>query len=501
MASREQGGAMTENEENCFFVCLHIESGSNGDKDRLIKIGTNISNNFDVDTAEKNDAPQQSSFKRIFDEFREVMLGYMEMLPVLAAVPSTMMGTFGLRGLLTFLEHIGSEVAAPAGQRRFKIPYEKYSLWENFSVGRRTASLVARQLPKMLLIGVVSALEHYEALAIAECLRIRPEKYLSRDRSVSLSEIIDIGSIDELKNSLLDRDVNSIMRENATEQMRKIEAILESKESISANYEKWNELIEIMERRNLFAHSNGIVNDIYIRNTKKLNAKFDRRIGEELFVTSKYFEESLDNVFEFGCNLIQVMWRKMAPDEQKAADDRLGTLGYSLIERGKYSLAVRVLKLAGRMRGKKEEYRRRMDVVNLANAYRLLGSQLEANATLDAEDWSIVDDAFKVSVSAVRGNVEQVVQLIKMWSPHERVVGMGGFETWPVFYGIRDTEAFKAAFKERFGRDMQPVPMIRNSVMEALQQVDQLLRAKADVTGLGADAAANLSLEDIDILQ
>ncbi|MCX7346413.1 MAG: hypothetical protein NTU78_11845, partial [Alphaproteobacteria bacterium] len=47
-------------------------------------------------------------------------------------------------------------------------------------------------------------------------------------------------------------------------------------DKISKNFEKWPQLMEICERRNLFAHTNGYVSDQYLDGGRKHGYQLER---------------------------------------------------------------------------------------------------------------------------------------------------------------------------------------------------------------------------------
>jgi hypothetical protein len=54
-----------------------------------------------------------------------------------------------------------------------------------------------------------------------------------------------------------------------------------------------------------------------------------------------------------------------------------------------------------------------MNVVDLANAYKLSGDEEKSTEVLALMDWSAVGPEFKVSIAVVKGDVDEVVRLIE----------------------------------------------------------------------------------------
>jgi hypothetical protein len=59
------------------------------------------------------------------------------------------------------------------------------------------------------------------------------------------------------------------------------------------------------------------------------------------------------------------------------------------------------------LRNVSSDLRRRRNIVNLANAYKLSKDDASAIKVLSSEDWSATGDQFKISVAAVKGDASR----------------------------------------------------------------------------------------------
>jgi hypothetical protein len=116
-------------------------------------------------------------------------------------------------------------------------------------------------------------------------------------------------------------------------------------------------------------------------------------------------------------------------------------------------------------------------IVNLANCIRLQNREEEAKQILDREDWSAVDDNFKICVASVYGNIDKVLELMA-------IIGVKGrptkeeYRVWPVFRRIRTDARFVSAFEQIFGE-----PLITSSAVKVVQTADNV---DIEVTDYGA---------------
>jgi len=75
---------------------------------------------------------------------------------------------------------------------------------------------------------------------------------------------------------------------------------------------------------------------------------------------------------------------------------------------------------------------------------------------LGSMDWSAVGPEFKISIAAVRGDIDEVVSWMRRIGANDDLVNAQSYQEWPVFYGVRGEEKFTKAFKQIFGLEYVP---------------------------------------------
>jgi hypothetical protein len=159
-------------------------------------------------------------------------------------------------------------------------------------------------------------------------------------------------------------------------------------------------------------------------------------------------------ICEIGIKLCYVFWRKFAKSERDEADERLNEFCYDLILRRNYSTAEAILSFSTNVLSKSGNDRcRRMMLINQANAVRLQKRPDDASKLLEKDDWSAVSDDFKICVAAVRGDVDEVVTMLKKIGKQGEPSGED-YRTWPVFRGLRSNPKFASAFNDVFGEPL-----------------------------------------------
>lgn len=307
----------------------------------------------------------------------------------------------------------------------------------------------ARNLPQVMIIGLVSAYDAFLSQLLRVVLNKHEEIVLTSEKTIKFSELSQFASIEHARTTLIDREIESVIRESHHEQI----AWMEKRLSITLRKDLaiWPKFIELCERRNLLTHTGGIVSDQYITNCKAQGVDVSSvKAGTRLRVSAQYYSEAVSTVYEMGVKLCHVLWRKFSKEEREDADKALLALGYDLICAREYPIAETLLRFAtSTIKIHAKDQFRRMMVVNLANAVRLQKRESEAKKILEAEDWSAASDEFKICVAAASGQKKEVLDLMSQIGPDGKPTAED-YRTWPIFRGMRTDEDFLETFEKTF---------------------------------------------------
>jgi hypothetical protein len=103
-------------------------------------------------------------------------------------------------------------------------------------------------------------------------------------------------------------------------------------------------------------------------------------------------------------------------------------------------------------------------IVNYANSLNLQKRHEEATKILDAHDWSASDSKFRISVAGVKNDSARVGSLIKEIGSNGSVTDTD-YQEWPVFKNVRETEHFRKAYEDVFGKQFEPlIPTMKVNV-------------------------------------
>jgi hypothetical protein len=344
-------------------------------------------------------------------------------------------------------------------KKEFQIPIEQFNLFNRLDKDFDIAKAAMEILPRNFIVSLVSQYDAYLAELYRTLFKIKPELAFSLDKEFSFQEILKFKSLEDLKSSVIEKDVEKLLRESHFEQLKVLEKritkhtgkefTLTSKLSVLPTF------IEVAERRNLFVHCNGIVSSQYLEVCKKHNVlNIDKiTLNETLKVDPEYFDKAYRTYYEIGVKLCQVLWRKFLPDKIEEADRSINAICYDLLFNGYYELAQTLLKFATEDLPKNgNQSIRKMLVINRALSFYLSGNKDKTKEILDAEDFSIGTE-FKLAVAVLREDfLEAKKNMIKIGLDDE-VFDKEAYQEFPLFKVFRETDEFKEAFKEIFGEN------------------------------------------------
>lgn len=321
-----------------------------------------------------------------------------------------------------------------------------------------------------VITSIVSKFDEFFVSVLIEAYKKNPDWLKHTEKKLSYREVLEIESLDDLKEELIMKEANSLMRDSHNAQI----VFLDKKLSlgITDNFRSWKSFLEITERRNLFTHNGGKVNDVYLSKCKEYGIPIHSKISENttLTATDDYINEAVDLFYELSVRIVQATCRRLYPRSFEEADDRLNDIGYDLLVNERWSMAEKILSFAleipDKMRSKSEmQY---YHVLNMCIALKEQGKDFEK--TLKSIDWAPFHPKFHFAINALRDNHDETAKYMRMDAVHE-IVAEEGFRAWPILRNFRQTEIFKTAYKDIFSKDYDE---------ELINETENELRAQQD---------------------
>ena len=305
---------------------------------------------------------------------------------------------------------------------------------------------------------MVSQFDAYLGRLIRTVFLIKPELLNASERNISFQQLMALGSVDDARDFLLEKEVESVLRESHAEHFRWMEQKLGM--PLRKDLAVWPFFIEVTERRNLFVHTGGRVSSQYLKVCHEHGVSFDKppfkeepRSGDELDVSHQYFMHAYHVLFEIGFKLAHVIWRKLRPDDREEADSNLIDLTYDVLSERDYELAKTLLDFSTvTIKTFSKDDRRRRMIVNRAQAYKWSGDTATANKILEEEDWSATGEHFQLAVAVLSDKYADAAELMRHLGINKKISKVD-YQTWPLFREFCDTPEFAQAYIDVFGEE------------------------------------------------
>ena len=330
-------------------------------------------------------------------------------------------------------------------------------------------------IPKNTVVAMVSLYDAYLANLIECAYTLKPQLLNASEREFSFSDIIAFETIDGLKKHVIEKDVESIIRESHIKQFELLSKKFDVK--LTTDLPSYNDFIEITERRNLFVHTNGKVSSQYLKTCKERPVDHkdkDIEIGEELLATPMYVEHCYKVLFEIGVKLGQVIWRKLDKNLEEA-DDCLINIGYELIKARKYQLACIIMDFSRKpyMKhfNKECEY---VLCVNHALAYYLNSDKEKCKSIIDDVDWSGTDNKYRLAHMVLLEKYDEAAEIMKSIGKNDNM--RFAYAEWPLFNNFRKDQLFKDTYKDIYGKDYEYIEANPTKWEDVIQEAVNMIK-------------------------
>jgi len=274
----------------------------------------------------------------------------------------------------------------------------------------------------------------------------------SSARSISYEDLLEFNSIKNLRNNLIEKEIDKFTRESNLEKFK----MLEDKFNIKLrDFKDWNFFIECSQRRNILIHCDGKVTKQYYDNCKKYEMTPENlKVGDKLVIDEKYLFKSLDIISEVIFILGQTLWRKLFVEELKEADDYLIEYQYELLTLKRWGLCEKIGEFASNLPRVASDAHKIIMNINYCGALKFGNKPKHAIKILQGMDWSSCLDDLKLAKSVLLEEYEEAYELCKKIGKEGKYINKKAYLEWPIFRDFRKQDKLKEIFFEVYGEKL-----------------------------------------------
>ncbi len=302
-----------------------------------------------------------------------------------------------------------------------------------------------------IISSIVSKFDKFLTDVLVVSYRQNSDWLKNPEKKISYKELLEIESLDMLKDEIISKEIDGLMSNSHREQLKFLDERL--KLGIEAEFPSWAKFLEITERRNLFAHTGGIVSNQYIENCNKWEIPLnDVKEGSALSAGDDYIREAIDCFHELSIRVAQSSARRMFPESKKELDENLNNTSVELLEEERWDLAERVFGFALSI---PETLRSGFEYECYFHLNWCIAKKFAAKEFLDnlhAIDWTPLHPIYHFAVAILEDRFEDAEALMRSDAVQEKV-DEKSLKNWPLLRDFRKTDLFLEAFKNRFKKD------------------------------------------------
>lgn len=312
-------------------------------------------------------------------------------------------------------------------------------------------------MARSFFIGIFTEYDKFIGNLLDAIYTKKPDLYKSIKKEISLSELINISNIEEVKKNILEEEIDSFRRGSYVEQFSDLENKFDIK--TLKKFKEWPQFIECAQRRNLMTHNGGYISHQYINICKQegYNFKEAPQIGQKLELDPEYLFNTLRNVSKIGFMLTHTLWRKIFPDEVDIADRAMNESIFFLLEAKRWKMASEFgeFSMSSMMSKETSSMLKMIRIVNTALCLKHNGNQEQASKLLDEVDWSASIRDFKLAVAIINDNFEEASEIMIDIGKTGELINELAYYQWPLFEEFRGSSEFQVAFKEIYGTEFR----------------------------------------------
>ncbi len=311
------------------------------------------------------------------------------------------------------------------------------------NIRREYQKYEAREKQKEILYrGSLLLLVTYFENLIAGVLRESFVKYPQRisldEKSVSYKMLTEMNSIEEIKNTLIDQEVTNKMYDSLLDWKNYFQKNLKLK--LKAWDDEFKLIQEIMARRNLYVHNNGVINSIYINLVKEVNKD---SIGNILSIDREYIDNAINIIEYIGISLIIEVWIKECADNQEEVNAIIDMIYEEYLESSRWKMARHFYEICLQS-PKILDADKILCKINTWQCYKWLGEYDKVKDEVKKEDVSAFKPMYTLGILALNEDYEKFFEFYD----NQTDIGEDQLKEWPLFMELRKSEEYMKRFPE-----------------------------------------------------
>lgn len=424
--------------------------------------------------------------KRKVSPYEEVILNYISKLNSQIQTVPTLFNILSaqtvasVQKVRSFVSKHGSEEKDDDGKDIIKMPLDYSRAFDRLVANMNNSFQALENVGRNAVVAMVSMYDAYIGSLVKVIYSDMPQLLNQSQKDFKLNNILLYKDFEELKEVVIEDEIETLLRKSHIEQLKWLESKLEMP---LTEFKALPLFVELMERRNLFVHANGIISRHYLEICDKYNIQLEEKtkIGNQLYADSDYVFKSYEILFQTGCMLGFVLWHKIRQTEGEELTNYLSDVCYDIIKEGQYDLAVAMIDFALDNKSFKKHINHAsllVFLINKALAFHLNNKQNECLAIVNKIDLSAAEPVYKLAAAILKVDYEEAIALMDQIGNVPRM--RRDYKEWPLFTKFREEESFKKKYKEIYNEEYICLEVRKPKFEEILESAEKMVEQDGD---------------------
>jgi hypothetical protein len=196
------------------------------------------------------------------------------------------------------------------------------------------------------------------------------------------------------------------------------------------------DVLEIILRRNLIIHHDGVIDQAFIDKTQSKNPEF--KIGRRLRIPNMFLLKSIETIYQFGYLIFQECWRCWGGGNKKQADLHFAYTLFSLLRQNHNPIVAQLASRENNFKLARRE--RQIIIINHAIALREMGLGNESRKLIDTEISKPAALSVDLALRILREEYDSAHLLLVRMAKSGKIKELSA--DWPLFRPILDDKRF-----------------------------------------------------------
>ncbi|SMF22929.1 hypothetical protein [Pseudobacteriovorax antillogorgiicola] len=307
-------------------------------------------------------------------------------------------------------------------------------------------------LNRSMIINLFSYLDAFIGDISKLVLKQNPNLGTKLGRNFTYSDLAKVNDVESLRRQTLDNEIDRIRRGSYKEIFKELGSMFNV---ALGDFKRWENFIELSQRRNLLTHNDGVVSQQYLN---EVSYEFTSKVclNGKVVVDAGYVEDSIDLIFEIILLVSQSIFRKNYVNDLPKANEFLIQTIFMILSMENWQLAQKLSEygcfLIDNFPNQLKSLEKKILKINAAQAYKWAGDSAAADKCLNDFDWSSSNRNIQLAEKVLRDNFDKAYELMEKIGKEGELINEEAYYHWPLFREVKKEPKFKETLKSIYGK-------------------------------------------------